>query len=152
MAYACTSIFATWGAALAPAKEAPLLCALKAATHDQRHRVRPGLMPLHLARCSRSVEDRLATAVGAVPDLAAHQAREAARMVREEGKSLRKVAHHYHVGHSTIVRALERAESCGVLMRYLPPGVVVSTLCAWWRALPVSHTHVVYCRRGARDA
>jgi hypothetical protein len=31
MAYECTSIFATWGAALAPAKAAPLLCALKAA-------------------------------------------------------------------------------------------------------------------------
>jgi hypothetical protein len=28
-------------------------------------------------------------------------------MVRE-GQSLRAVAHHYHVGHSTIVRALER--------------------------------------------
>ena len=42
---------------------------------------------------------------------AAHQAREAARMVRVEGKSLREVAHHYHVGHSTIVRALGRAEA-----------------------------------------
>ena len=30
------------------------------------------------------------------------------RMVREDGQSLRAVAHHYHVGHSTIVRALER--------------------------------------------
>jgi transposase len=31
------------------------------------------------------------------------------RMVHGEGKSLRAVAHHYHVGHSTVVRALERA-------------------------------------------
>ena len=29
-------------------------------------------------------------------------------MVHVEGLSLRAVAHHYHVGHSTIVRALER--------------------------------------------
>jgi transposase len=43
--------------------------------------------------------------------LAAHQAREAARKVREEGKSLREVAHHYHVGHSTIARALGRVEA-----------------------------------------
>ena len=31
-------------------------------------------------------------------------------MVREQGQSLRSVAHHYHVGHSTIVRALDRIE------------------------------------------
>jgi DNA invertase Pin-like site-specific DNA recombinase len=47
---------------------------------------------------------------GPKPKLAAHQAREAARMVRVEGKSLRDVAHHYRVGHSTVVRALERVE------------------------------------------
>ena len=29
----------------------------------------------------------------------------------EDGQSLRAVAHHYHVGHSTIVRALERVGS-----------------------------------------
>jgi len=32
-------------------------------------------------------------------------------MVHVEGLSLRTVAHHYHVGHSTIVRALERVGS-----------------------------------------
>jgi transposase len=32
-------------------------------------------------------------------------------MAHEEGKSLREVAHHYRVGHSTIVRVLGRAES-----------------------------------------
>ena len=31
-------------------------------------------------------------------------------MVRNQGLSLRAVAHHYHVGHSTIVRALDRIE------------------------------------------
>jgi transposase len=36
--------------------------------------------------------------------------REAVRMVRE-GHSLRQVAHHYRVGHSTIVRVLERQGS-----------------------------------------
>jgi len=48
---------------------------------------------------------------GPKPKLAAHQTREGARMIREEGKSLREVAHHYHVGHSTIVRVLGRAEA-----------------------------------------
>ena len=48
---------------------------------------------------------------GPKPKLAAHQAQEVARMVHVEGLSLRAVAHHYHVGHSTIVRALERAEA-----------------------------------------
>jgi len=37
----------------------------------------------------------------------AYQQREAIRMVRE-GQSLRAVAHHYHVAHSTIVRTFER--------------------------------------------
>ena len=32
-------------------------------------------------------------------------------MVYVEGLSLRAVVHHYHVGHSTIVRALERTDS-----------------------------------------
>ena len=36
---------------------------------------------------------------------------EVARMVHVEGLSLRAVAHHYHVGHSTIVQALERTGS-----------------------------------------
>jgi DNA invertase Pin-like site-specific DNA recombinase len=40
-----------------------------------------------------------------------HQEREAVRMVCLDGQSLRVVARHYHVGHSTIVRALERANS-----------------------------------------
>ena len=31
-------------------------------------------------------------------------------MVRNQGLSLRAVAHHYHVGHPTIVRALDRIE------------------------------------------
>jgi hypothetical protein len=35
------------------------------------------------------------------------------RMVCQDGQSLRVVARHYHVGHSTIVRALERASSIG---------------------------------------
>ena len=37
---------------------------------------------------------------GPKPKLAAHQQREAVRMVRA-GRSLREVAYHYHVGHST---------------------------------------------------
>jgi len=48
---------------------------------------------------------------GPKPKLAAHQDREVARMVYVEGLNLRAVAHHYHVGHSTIVRALERTDS-----------------------------------------
>jgi hypothetical protein len=48
---------------------------------------------------------------GPKPKLAPHQDREVARMIHAERRSLREVAHHYHVGHSTIVRALERVNS-----------------------------------------
>jgi DNA invertase Pin-like site-specific DNA recombinase len=49
------------------------------------------------------------------PKLAPHQEKEAVRMVHAQGQSLRAVAHHYHVGHSTIVRALERATATASL-------------------------------------
>jgi DNA invertase Pin-like site-specific DNA recombinase len=52
--------------------------------------------------------------------LAPHQEREAVRMVCQDGQSLRVVARHYHVGHSTIVRALERAGSIAEVDKRLP--------------------------------
>ena len=54
---------------------------------------------------------------GPRPRLAPHQEREAARMVRDQGRSLRAVAHHHHVGRSTIVRALDprRTESARMI-------------------------------------
>jgi DNA invertase Pin-like site-specific DNA recombinase len=70
-----------------------------------------GLLPLLPLRIQPAAAKKRGVKFGPKPKRAAHRAREAARMVREEGKSLREVAHHYHVGHSTIVRALERAES-----------------------------------------
>jgi len=63
------------------------------------------------ANGGRAAAKKRGVKFGPKPKLAAHQAREVARMVREEGKSLREVAHPYHVGHSTIVRALGRAEA-----------------------------------------
>ena len=58
--------------------------------------------------CNRSQTARALTRIGfgMLPSRTSGSA-PAVRMVRE-GQSLRAVAHHYHVGHSTIVRALER--------------------------------------------
>jgi DNA invertase Pin-like site-specific DNA recombinase len=79
-----------------------ILAFLSALAEDERGRI--------LARASggRAAAKKRAIKFGRKPKLAAHQQREAIRMVRE-GQSLRAVAHHYHVGHSTIVRALESA-------------------------------------------
>jgi DNA invertase Pin-like site-specific DNA recombinase len=79
-----------------------ILAFLSAPAEDERGRI--------LARASggRAAAKKRAIKFGRKPKLAAHQRREAIRMVRE-GQSLRAVAHHYHVGHSTIVRALESA-------------------------------------------
>jgi DNA invertase Pin-like site-specific DNA recombinase len=82
-----------------------ILAFLSSLAEDERARI------LARANGGRAAAKKRGVKFGPKPKLAAHQAREAARMVREEGKSLRKVAHHYHVGHSTIVRALERAEA-----------------------------------------
>ena len=78
---------------------------LSAMAEDERERI------LKRANGGRAAARKRGVKFGPKPKLAAHQARDAARMVREDGHSLRAVAHHYHVGHSTIVRALERAGS-----------------------------------------
>ena len=75
---------------------------LSALAEDERARI------LARAKWGRAAAKNAASNSGPKPKLAAHQQREAVRMVRE-GQSLRAVAHHYRVGHSTIVRALERA-------------------------------------------
>ena len=78
---------------------------LSAMAEDERERI------LKRANGGRAAAKKRGVKFGPKAKLAAHQAREAARMVREDGQSLRAVAHHYHVGHSTIVRALERVGS-----------------------------------------
>jgi DNA invertase Pin-like site-specific DNA recombinase len=82
-----------------------ILAFLSSLAEDERARI------LARANGGRAAAKKRGVKFGPKPKLAAHQAREAARMVREEGKSLREVAHHYHVGHSTIVRVLGRAEA-----------------------------------------
>jgi len=82
-----------------------ILAFLSSLAEDERARI------LARANGGRTAAKKRGVKFGPKPKLAAHQAREVARMVREEGKSLREVAHHYHVGHSTIVRALGRAEA-----------------------------------------
>src|SRR5262245_42081737 len=75
---------------------------LSALAEDERARI------LARANGERAAAKKRGVKFAPKPKLAAHQQREAVRMVRE-GQSLRAVAHHYHVGHSTIVRAIERA-------------------------------------------
>ena len=79
-----------------------ILAFLSALAEDERSRI------LARANGGRAAAKKRGVKFGPKPKLATHQQREAVRMVRE-GQSLRAVAHHYHVGHSTIVRALERA-------------------------------------------
>src|SRR6476660_8694794 len=81
-----------------------ILAFLSALAEDERARI------LARANGGRAAAKKRGVKFGPKPKLAAHQQREAVRMVREGGLSLRAVAHHYHVGHSTIVRALERAQ------------------------------------------
>lgn len=79
-----------------------ILAFLSALAEDERARI------LARANGGRVAARKRGVRFGPKPKLAPHQEREAARMVQEQGMSLRAVAHHYHVGHSTIVRALER--------------------------------------------
>ena len=82
-----------------------ILAFLSALAEDERARI------LARANGGRAAARKRGVKFGPKPKLAAHQEREVARMVHVEGLSLRAVAHHYHVGHSTIVRALERIGS-----------------------------------------
>jgi DNA invertase Pin-like site-specific DNA recombinase len=81
-----------------------ILAFLSALAEDERGRI------LARANGGRAEARKRGVKFGPKPKLAAHQEKEAVRMVHVQGLSLRAVAHHYHVGHSTIVRALERAE------------------------------------------
>ena len=81
-----------------------ILAFLSALAEDERVRI------LARANGGRAAAKKRGVRFGPKPRLAPHQEREAARMVRDQGQSLRAVAHHYHVGHSTIVRALDRVE------------------------------------------
>jgi DNA invertase Pin-like site-specific DNA recombinase len=81
-----------------------ILAFLSALAEDERARI------LARANGGRAAAKKRGVKFGPKPKLAAHQEREAVRMV-QEGQSLREVAHHYHVGHSTIVRAIERQGS-----------------------------------------
>jgi hypothetical protein len=78
---------------------------MSALAEDERARI------LARANGGRSAARKRGVKFGPKPKLAPHQEREAVRMVCQDGQSLRAVARHYHVGHSTIVRALERATS-----------------------------------------
>ena len=79
-----------------------ILAFLSALAEDERARI------LARANGGRVAAKKRGVKFGPKPKLAPHQDREVARMVRVGGLSLRAVAHHYHVGSSTIVRALER--------------------------------------------
>jgi DNA invertase Pin-like site-specific DNA recombinase len=79
-----------------------ILAFLSALAEDERSRI------LARANEGRAAAKKRGAKFGPKPKLAPHQQREAVWMVRD-GQSLRAVAHHYHVGHSTIARALERA-------------------------------------------
>ena len=81
-----------------------ILAFLSALAEDERARI------LARANGGRAAAKKRGVRFGPKPRLAPHQERDAACMVREQGQSLRAVAHHYHVGHSTIVRALDRVE------------------------------------------
>ena len=70
-----------------------------------------GAVKLARANGGRAEARKRGVRFGPKPKLARHQEQEVARMVHMQGLSLRAVAHHYHVGHSTIVRALERVGS-----------------------------------------
>jgi DNA invertase Pin-like site-specific DNA recombinase len=83
-----------------------ILAFLSALAEDERARI------LARANGGRAARKR-GVKFGPKPKLTPHQEREAVRMVCQDGQSLRVVACHYHVGHSTIVRALERASSIG---------------------------------------
>ncbi len=76
---------------------------MSALAEDERARI------LARANGGRAAARKRGVKFGPKPKLAPHQEKEAVRMVTMQGLSLRAVAHHYHVGHSTIVRALERA-------------------------------------------
>ena len=66
-----------------------ILAFLSSLAEDERARI------LVRANGGRAAAKKRGVKFGPKPKLAVHQAREAARMVREEGKSLREVAHHY---------------------------------------------------------
>ena len=82
-----------------------ILAFLSALAEDERARI------LARAKGGRTATRKRGVKFGPKPKLAPHQERVAVRMVCQDGQSLRVVARHYHVGHSTIVRALERASS-----------------------------------------
>jgi DNA invertase Pin-like site-specific DNA recombinase len=82
-----------------------ILAFLSALAEDERARI------LARANGGRAAAKKRGVKFGPKPKLAPHQDREVARMVHVQGMSLRAVAHHYHVGHSSVVRALERASS-----------------------------------------
>ena len=82
-----------------------ILAFLSSLAEDERARI------LARANGGRAAAKKRGEKFGPKSKLAAHQARKATGMVREEGKSLREVAHHYHVGPSPIARALGRAEA-----------------------------------------
>jgi DNA invertase Pin-like site-specific DNA recombinase len=84
-----------------------ILAFLSAMAEDERVRI------LARANGGRAEARKRGVKFGPKPKLAPHQENEVARMVYGEGKSLRAVAHHYRVGHSTIVRALERTSVVG---------------------------------------
>ena len=79
-----------------------ILAFLSALAEDERARI------LARANGGRAAAKKGEVKFGPKPKLAPYQDREVARMVHVEGLSLRAVAHHYSVGHSTIMRALER--------------------------------------------
>ena len=84
-----------------------ILAFLSALAEDERARI------LSRANGGRAEAKKRGVKFGPKPKLAPHQEKDAVRMVHAQGLSLRAVAHHYHVGHSTIVRALERAGQSG---------------------------------------
>ena len=86
-----------------------ILAFLSALVGDERARI------LARANGGRAEAKKRGVKFGPKPKLAPHQEKEAVRMVHAQGLSLRAVAHHYHVGHSTIVRALERATATASL-------------------------------------
>jgi len=68
-----------------------ILAFLSSLAEDERARI------LARANGGRPAAKKRGVKFGPKPKLAVHQAREAARMVREDGKGLREVAHHYQL-------------------------------------------------------
>jgi hypothetical protein len=121
-----------------------ILAFLSALAEDERYRI------LARANGGRAAARKRGLKFGPKPKLAAHQQREAVTMIRQ-GQSLRAVALHYHVRHSTIVRVWSEplADGCwdfrhSAFRLASPQGPRWSAALCWCPAM--TPRHVMYLR------